>query len=232
MAVASKVEDDARKAAILDTSLAETKAKLETTFKAYLDSIKRGLDSIEHCAEKICASADRSGFLAKAVDEKVLTNPAGGFDDFSRDLMKIIDNAEPGDTDGISGKIRATVLEYQQSTSATWMDVLMRMYAYAKVPFIAAQFFSKQIVPSEIAKAVEALSEILDVAGLKLIVPDLFVAYSNDGDFEFESIRNIESYVDDVAAHVDNPDRIVDMMCVGISHDGQIVKKPVVSVFN
>lgn len=231
-AVAARVEEDSQKEAGLQLSLSEEKEKLVVSFKAYLGTIRRAVSCIGERVGKICENPDRSGFLAKAIDEKLLTNPAGGFDDFSHDLLKIIDSAETGDVESVVVKIRTLILEYQQSTSATWMDVLMRIYAYSKVPFISEQFFGKHIIPSEIARAVEALSELLDVAGLKMIMPELFVTFGDDGDFEFESIRNIDSYVDDVAAHVDNPDRIVDMMCVGISHDGQIVKKPIVSVFN
>lgn len=207
-------------------------AEIVKVYDSYLRVIERAVKNIGANAEKSCQAADRTEMLAEAIDKRVLSNPAGGYDDFCSDLQKAFAAIEPGDTDGVRKTIHDVVMDFQQTSRATWMDILVRLYLYSKVSFISEQFLSKETNPTDLARAVEALSELLAEGGLELYWPTLFVDHDKEGDFDYEAIRNIDSYVDDISGHVTAGNLIIDLACVGIRKDGNIVKKPRVSLFN
>lgn len=205
---------------------------LSATFNEYLTTVRRALDDIGPLVREACDSPDRSGMIAEALDRRILKNPAGGYEDFREELNKKLADLAPGDTAGVRNAVRDLVLDFQQSNRATWIDVLVRLYLYSRVPFISAQFLDKQTDPTELARGVQALVELMGVGGLELFWPRLFHDKDTDGDFTFEAIRNIDSYVDDVSGHVSSSNLVVDLACVGIKDGGTVVKKPIVSLFN
>ncbi len=205
----------------------------KATFEAYLATIRSTLERIGSNARAACEDTADGEMLRNAIETKILTdNPAGDYEYFCKDLLRAIGEAPQGDAAAIATAIKATVCEYQHSTRATWMDVLVRLYLYSRVPFISAQFFDKNVSPADLARGIEALSELLAIGGLSLTWPELFRTRSDEGDFEYESIRNIDSYVDDVAGHVGYDNVIIDLYCVGILDGDEVFKKPIVSLFN
>ncbi len=228
-----KINGDAERISTLTGNLATETERHNATFEAYLATIRRALESIGDNTKAACESAADSELIRKAIETNILTeNPAGDYEYFCKDLSKAIDEAPRGDADGIRKAIHATVREYQQSSRATWMDVLVRLYLYSRVPFISEQFLAKNINTADLARGVEALSELLAMGGLSLTWPELFRTRSDEGDFEFETIRNIDSYVDDVAGHVGSDNVVIDLYCAGMLDGGEVIKKPIVSLFN
>lgn len=211
----------------------DTQSKLlSTTFNEYLATVRRALDHIGSLVMEACDATDRSGMIPEALDRRILKNSAGGYEDFRDELNKKLSDLAPGDTAGVRNAVHDLVLDFQRSNRATWIDVLVRLYLYSRVPFISAQFLEKQTGPTELARGVQSLVELMGVGGLELFWPRLFHDKDTDGDFTFEAIRNIDSYVDDVSGHVSSSNLVVDLACVGIKEGETVVKKPIVSLFN
>ncbi len=229
----AKISDDAGKISDLTGRLDTETAGHKATFEAYLATIRNSLERIGSNARAAYEYTADGEMLRKAIETKILTeNPAGDYEYFCKDLLRAIGEAPQGDAAAVAAAIKATVREYQRSSRATWMDVLVRLYLYSRVPFISAQFLDKNVTPSDLARGVEALTELLAMGGLSLTWPELFRTRSDEGDFEYESIRNIDSYVDDVSGHVSNDNVIIDLYCVGILDGDEVFKKPIVSLFN
>lgn len=229
----AKIGTDADKISDLTDRLEAETAGHKATFEAYLVTIRDTLERIGSNARAACEYTADGEMLRNAIETKILTdNPAGDYEYFCKDLLRAISEAPQGDAAAVATAIKATVREYQHSTRATWMDVLVRLYLYSRVPFISAQFLDKNVSPADLARGVEALSELLAMGGLSLTWPELFRTRSDEGDFEYESIRNIDSYVDDVAGHVSNDNVVIDLYCVGILDGDEVFKKPIVSLFN
>lgn len=228
----AKISDNAEKISTLTDQLGAETARHKATFDAYLATIRKVLERIGSNTRAACEDTPNGEMLRKAIDTKILAdNPAGDYEYFCKDLLRAIGEVQQGDAAAVAAAIKATVREYQHSSRATWMDVLVRLYLYSRVPFISAQFLNKNVSPADLARGVEALTELLAMGGLTLTWPELFRTRSDEGDFEFESIRNIDSYVDDVAGHVSSDNVVIDLYCVGILDGNVVFKKPIVSLF-
>lgn len=231
--LSEKISSDAERISTLERNLESETSKSTQTFNAYLSTMRTVLEKIGDNTKAACNDAADSELLRNAVETNILyENPAGDYEYFCKDLLKSIEETYRGDADCIRKAIRATVCEYQQSSRATWIDVLVRLYLYSRVPFISEQFLARNIYPADLARGVEALTELLAMGGLSLTWPELFRTQIDEGDFDFETIRNIDSYVDDVAGHVGADNVVIDLYCVGLAEGEEVIKKPIVSLFN
>ena len=113
----------------------------------------------------------------------------------------------------------------------TWLDVLARLYLYSNVDFISAQFASKGINMTRVGEAFMATNTILSQIGVELIMPTLFADHYNEDKYDLKDIRNIDSYVDDIANHVKSPNEIIDLYTLGYKVEGVLKEKPIVSKF-
>lgn len=164
--------------------------------------------------------------VAKAISEKIMANDSYGLDDFIVDLRASME-ASSADPASLREKVRTAFLECLQTSSANWLNVLARFYAYGQVPFCRKALEDGGLDMPLIDRAFVSLEDILAYGGIDLCRPNLFGEDFNPELHVNQPIRNIDSYVNDIAAHA-GPDTIVDIYLVGYD-DGVTQRKPVVS---
>jgi len=166
--------------------------------------------------------------VARAISDKIMANDSYGLDDFIVDLRASME-ASSADPASLREKVRAAFLECLQTSSANWLNVLVRFYAYGQVPFARKALEDAGLDMPLIDRAFISLEDILAYSGIDLYRPRLFVDDFNPEYHTNQPIRNIDTYVPDIAAHA-GPNTIADLYLVGYD-DGTSQRKPVVSKF-
>ncbi|MCM1452067.1 MAG: hypothetical protein NC102_07400 [Clostridium sp.] len=172
--------------------------------------------------------ADPDSPVARAISDKIMANDSYGLDDFIVDLRASME-ASSADPTSLRAKVRAAFLECLQSSSANWLNVLARFYAYGQVPFCRKALEDAGLDMPLIDRAFISLEDILAYAGIDLCRPRLFEEDFNPECHSSQPVRNIDTFVSDIASHA-GPDTIVDLYLVGYD-DGETQRKPVVSKF-
>ncbi len=171
---------------------------------------------------------DPNSPVARAISDKIMANDSYGLDDFIVDLRASLE-ASSADPASLRGKVRAAFLECLQTSSANWLNVLARFYAYGQAPFARKALEDAGLDMPLIDRAFVSLEDILAYSGIDLYRPRLFVDDFNPEYHTSQPIRNIDTYVPDIASHA-GPDTVVDLYLVGYD-DGVSQRKPVVSKF-
>lgn len=166
--------------------------------------------------------------VARAISDKIMANDSYGLDDFMVDLRASME-ASAADPASLRRKVREAFQECLQTSSANWLNVLARFYAYGQVPFARKALEDAGLDMPLIDRAFISLEDILAYAGIDLYRPQLFVDDFNPEFHTHQPIRNIDTYIADIASHA-GPDTIVDLYLVGYD-DGTAQRKPVVSKF-
>lgn len=215
-----------------DEAIAAKDQTIEEFFNAYIDFVRSIFKDIEAALRDSFTGSNRGTALPKAIDEKIMSNDYMGLEEFKQSLNENLKNSNHSDSKSIATTIKDTFIECLAIPAATWIDNLARFFCYSRVPFIAAQFNSKHLDTVKITTAFSLLESLLGQVGITLQYPDLFKEEYDPDNYDAEAIRNIDAYVTDIAANVDDEETIIDLYTIGYAVDGKIKSKPVVSRIN
>lgn len=207
--------------------LEEQAAALERYYGAYAEIFGAFMDRVMAVRDAYTGN-DPDSPVARAITDKIMANDSYGLDDFAYDLRASME-ASSADPASLRQKVRAAFLECLQTSSANWLNVMARFHAYGQVPFARKALEDAGLDMALLDCAYTSLEDILAYAGIDLCKPRLFADDFNAEYHTNQPIRNIDTYIRDIASHA-GPDTIVDLYLVGYD-DGTTQRKPVVSKF-
>lgn len=207
----------------------QTKESLKLAMTGYAALIKNTFEQLNNTISKAEENSDAS---ASKLVAKIVENKAYGLEEFMEAISKISGKDAEVDFATYNLELKNCVLECLETKQPTWIDWLVRLAQYANVPFIAEQFAQQNLSLVGVGEALQATKTILHSLGIQLEYPMLFKDTISDK-YSEESIRNIDSYVNDIASHCSGQKGlIVDIYKAGYSVDGEQKRKPIVSKFN
>lgn len=207
----------------------QTKESLELAMAGYAALIKNTFEQLNNTIAKAEKDSDDS---ASKLVSKIVDNKAYGLEEFMEAISKISGKDTEVDFATYNSELKNCVLECLETKQPTWIDWLVRLSQYSNVPFIAEQFAQQDLSLVGVGEALQATKTILHSLGIQLEYPMLFKDTISDKYGE-ESIRNIDSYVNDIASHCSGQKGlIIDLYKAGYSVDGEQKRKPIVSKFN
>ncbi|MCM1224622.1 MAG: hypothetical protein NC548_60265, partial [Lachnospiraceae bacterium] len=208
-------------------ALEEKASALKQYYGAFAEMFDAFMDRVMAVRDAYTGT-DPDSPVARAISDKIMANDSYGLDDFIVDLRASME-ASSSDPASLRAKVRDAFLECLQSSSANWLNVLARFYAYGQAPFCRKALEDAGLDMPLIDRAFISLENILAYGGIDLYRPRLFTDDFNPEYHTNQPIRNIDTYVSDIASHA-GPDTIVDLYLVGYD-DGETQRKPVVSKF-
>lgn len=216
----------------LNSEIDDKKADIEKFFTSYTDFIKGIFAEMNNAVRNSFTGSNRETPLPRAIDEKIINNDYMGLDEFLENLDENLAKINHDDPAALTEAIRATFIECLDISSATWIDNLARLFCYSQVPFIAEQFATKKLNITRINTAFALLQALLSNLGITLLYPELFKDTFDADKFDAEAIRNIDAYVSDIPAHVNDEDTVIDLYSLGYTLNEKLKAKPTVSRIN
>lgn len=200
-------------------------------FLNYIDDIQEVI-SLAVNAIKESANDTHSDKLRSFVNERIMKNDELGMESFFVKLTDVVNKSEMKSIDEFKEGIKSVLLECFDSDRPTWLDILTRLYLYSKANFVACQFVDNGLDLCEVGAAFHTVETLLSRFKIDLVYPELFEESFDSDKYEDRALRDIDSYVDGIASHVNASDSIVDLYKVGYKTDGLLQKKPIVSSFS
>lgn len=206
-------------------------SRLKESLSSYVILIKSTFDYSRNAIRTSYSKGKDDSKLSDFVNKNIINNKIYSFEDFESEFNNILANTDIVELASFKSKVRNCFVSCLEMKMPTWLDVLARLYLYSNVDFISAQFASKGINMTRVGEAFMAINTILSQIGVELILPILFSDHYTEEKYELKDIRNIDSYVEDIASHVKSTNEIIDLYTLGYKVDGVLKEKPIVSKF-
>ena len=132
--------------------------------------------------------------------------------------------------DSIKSSVRAILLEDLGGRYPGWIDVLFRLHAYSKLPFLRSELLRSGLNINTINTAAERTKLMMEKVGITPVVPELFKEQYDRGTYDLEPMRTIDRIFPSVSQYAKGG-IIADIYRIGYYVTDEERKKPIVSIY-
>lgn len=205
----------------LNTKVEEKEKTIKEDGKAYFadytNELQKAQDELNHAFDNYTGSPE----LKNLLDEQILENDYCGMNKFIDEFKS---SNEAGAAEGvdaarkdIAGKLSGCYAG-NNSSRATWIDCLCRLYSYTQVPFMAELMTKDGVDTQAVQKAFTTVENIFGRTGKTLVYPRLFADRLDSEKYDSQNLRDVDKYFpkDSIKDNVKDDDTIIDIQRLGI----------------
>lgn len=206
--------------------LSNNQSALKHIYQSYANFIVSAFEQIEKNIEQSCNAQGEFTPLVRKIHGRIISNDFCGLNEFVKKMKEIA--SEGTDIDKLKKEMKFCL------KNPSWVDILAQMYLYIQVPVLAHKLTTLGLDTTTVNKAFGLTEFVMNIIGIELQYPKLFIDTFDESNFDEESLSEIQDLVEEDISDLAGTRQgvIIDLLKVGYSENGEIKRKAGVVRFN